>query len=335
MYSNLNEIKKAGLRAKDVIRQLLSFSRKSEHERKPVKIAPLIKESVKFLRSSIPSSIEIRQNISVFTDVISGDATQIHQVMLNLCTNAAHAMEEEGGIMEITLTNVQLDESEMKQHQDLKPGPHVILSVSDTGCGIEPEIKDRLFDPYFTTKEVGKGTGMGLAVVHGIVKNHEGAITFESEPGKGTTVHILFPAVKAVEKEITTEVPEALPRGNERILFIDDEPAIIKMSQQMLERLGYEYEAKTSPVEALELFQSDPDHFDMIITDMTMPQMTGEKLAEEILKTRPDIPIILCTGYSERMDEQKSKEKGIGALIMKPIVMSDIAKTVRQVLDRK
>lgn len=198
-HSHLEVIKNSGLRAKDVIRQLLSFSRKTEYKRNSVKIAPLIKESVKFLRSSIPSSIEIRQKISVFTDVIFGDPTQIHQVMINLCTNAAHAIEEEGGIMEISLTNVRLDESEVKQYQDLRPGPHVILSVSDTGSGIDPEIKDRIFDPYFTTKDIDKGTGMGLAVVHGIVKNHDGDISIESEPGKGTAVHVLFPAVEAVE----------------------------------------------------------------------------------------------------------------------------------------
>ncbi|HIJ54737.1 MAG TPA: PAS domain S-box protein [Deltaproteobacteria bacterium] len=334
-HSNMREIKKAGLRAKDVVRQLLSFSRKTEHERKPIRIAPLIKESVRFLRSSIPSSIEIRQNLSVQADAISGDPTQIHQVMINLCTNAAHAMEEEGGIMEISLTHVQLDESAVKQYQGLKPGPHVILSVSDTGSGIEPEIKDRLFDPYFTTKEVNKGTGMGLAVVHGIVKNHGGEISIESEPGKGTAVHVLFPAVEALEKEITVEAPEALPRGNERILLIDDESAIVKIGKQMLERLGYMCESKTSPVEAIELFQLDPTQFDLLITDMTMPHMNGKKLAEEILKIRPDIPIILCTGYSDKIDEEQTKEIGIRAYVMKPIVMVEIAKTIRQVLDGK
>ena len=334
-HSNLEEIKKAGLRAKDVIRQLLSFSRKAEHERKPVKIAPLIKESIKLIKSSFPSSIEIRQKISAVTDVISGDPFQIHQVMINLCTNAAHAMEEVGGILQISLTNKHLDETEVKQYQGLKAGPHVILTVSDTGYGIEPAIIDRLFDPYFTTKDVDKGTGLGLAVVHGIVKTHEGDISIESVPGEGTVIHVLFPAVEVGKKIIGTRAPGALPGKNERILFVDDEPAIIKMGEQMFERLGYRCESETSPVEALERFQSDPDRFDMIVTDMTMPQVTGEKLAEKILKIRPEMPIILCTGYSDKINEKKSKELGIKAFVMKPIVFQEIAETIRQILDAK
>jgi CheY-like chemotaxis protein len=255
--------------------------------------------------------------------------------MINLCTNALHAMAEAGGQMEINLTNRQLVETELNQYPDLNPGPHVVLSISDTGCGIDPEIRDRVFDPYFTTKDVDKGTGMGLAVVHGIVKNHEGAILIESEPGKGTTVHVLFPIVETVKEEIVPQPPAELPGGNERILFVDDESSITRMGQLMLQRLGYRCETKVSPTEALELFQSDPTRFDLVITDMAMPKMTGVRLAKEIIRIQPDIPIILSTGFGDEMAEEEAKALGIKAYIIKPMAMNELAKTIRSVLDLK
>ena len=243
-------------------------------------------------------------------------------------------MVESGGILEVTLTNVELDEKTVTQYPGLEPGTHIWLTVSDTGCGISPEHIDRIFDPFFTTKEVGKGTGMGLAIVHGIAKSHEGEVSVISKPGKGTAFNILFPVV---EREIIpeSEISEELPTGDERILFIDDEISIVKMGRQILERLGYKPEIRTNPVEALELFRSNPDRFDLVITDMTMPQMTGDKLAEEVMTIRPDMPVILCTGFSEIIDEEKARETGIKAFVMKPIVMSEIANTIRKVLDDK
>lgn len=330
---NLKEVRIASLRAKDVVRQLLSFARKTELEKKPTNIVSIVKESFKLLRASIPTSIEIRQNIAKDVDTILADPTQINQVLINLCTNADHAMPD-GGIIEIILNNVELDEANTAQHPDLHLGRYVNLTVTDTGHGIPQEVIDRIFDPYFTTKEVGKGTGMGLAVVHGIVKGHNGTITVESEAGKGTTFSILFPATEK-DAVIESEPTEKLPTGNERILIIDDEPSIVNMARQMLERLGYEVVTQMSSIEALELFCSKPDQFDLIITDMTMPSMTGDKLVKEILNIRPDMPTIISTGFSDKIDAEKVKEIGATEYVEKPVDMRSFAIKVRSVLDGK
>jgi PAS domain S-box-containing protein len=331
---NLDEVRKACMRAKDVVRQILSFSRKSEIEQKSISIASVVAESLKLSRASIPTSIEIRQNIANDVDDILGDPTQIHQVMINLSTNAAHAMENDGGILEVTVENTEVEEDTASQYPELNPGPHVHLGVSDTGDGIKPEVVGRVFDPYFTTKDVGKGTGMGLAVVHGIVKSHHGSISVESEPGKGATFKILFPAVKEKVGDEPKEAQE-LPTGNEKILFVDDEEPMVDLNQQRLERLGYNVIPKTDPLEALEFFRTNPYQIDLIISDMTMPHMTGDKLAQEILNIRPDMPIILCTGYSERMSEDRAQEIGIRKYIEKPIEKETLARSVREVLDVK
>jgi len=329
---NLDEIRIASLRAKDVVRQLLSFARKTEVKKKPTNIAGIIKETLKLMRSSIPTSIEIRQNIVKEIDTILADPTQINQVLINLCTNAAHAMIEDGGILEVTLKNIDVFENTATGYPDLKPGRYVNLIVSDTGHGISHEKMERIFDPYFTTKEVGKGSGMGLAVVHGIINGHDGTILVESKQGKGTTFSIFFPMIEA--QAITeSETLKELPSGNETILFVDDEESLIKMGRQILERLGYKVETRTSPIEALELFQSKPHAFDLIITDMAMPKMTGDKLANQVLKKRPDMPIILCTGFSETIDEKTAGEIGLAEYIEKPLNMSDFAFKVRKVLD--
>ncbi|MCJ7538650.1 MAG: response regulator, partial [Desulfobacterales bacterium] len=330
---NLKEVRTASLRAKDVVRQLLSFARKTTLEKKPTNIIPIVKESLKLLRSSIPTSIEIRQNMTKDADAILADPTQINQILMNLCTNASHAMPD-GGILEVSLKNVELDKDIAVLYPDLKPGQYVNLIVSDTGHGISQEEVDRIFDPYFTTKEIGKGTGLGLSVVHGIVKSHRGKISVDSEPKKGTTFSILFPVVEK-ERVVEAETVEKLPTGNERILFIDDEESMVYVGRNRLERLGYQVETKTSPVEALELFRANPDQFDLVITDMTMPQMTGDHLLEEVLKIRPDLPTIICSGFSEKIDEEKAKEIGIHQYIEKPFNRSDLAKLVRKVLDNK
>ena len=330
--NNLNEIRTASLRARDVVKQILAFSRISLQEMKPVRISPIITDSLKLLQASIPTTIEIHQNISSEPDTIRGDPKQIHQVLINLCTNAAHAMREKGGLLEVSLKNIEIDEGSAVHHHDLSPGKYVRLTVSDTGHGIEPKILERIFDPYFTTKGVGEGSGMGLSVVHGIVKSHSGDISVSSEPGKGTTFQVFFPYIESKPGpgiEITVEIP----RGNERILLVDDEKAMVDAIQPMIERLGYKVTARTSSIEALEAFRANPDRFDLVITDFTMPNMTGMELAKELLKLRSDILIILCTGYSEHINEEKAKGNGIRAFVMKPVVLNEISNTIRKVLD--
>jgi two-component system, cell cycle sensor histidine kinase and response regulator CckA len=249
---------------------------------------------------------------------------------MNLCTNAAHAMRPKGGILEITIVNTNL--TQPLPHPDLSPGEHIKLSVIDTGHGIPPEIQKRIFDPFFTTKVAGEGTGLGLSVVHGIVKSHQGAMTVYSEPGQGTTFNVYLPCVneKAV---LETEADLLLSFGKERILFIDDEKVIIDLGKQMLEHLGYAVEVFNSSLEALQAFQAHPDKFDLVITDQTMPEMTGGQLAREILSIRPDLPIILCTGFSESITAEKAKDIGVKEFVIKPLVIHELAKTIRRVLN--
>ena len=328
---NLKKVRDACFRAKDVVQQILSFSRRTESEQKPLRLAPIIEESMKLLRASIPTSIEIFQDVQTAADTILGDPTQIHQVLLNLCTNAAHAMDD-GGILGISLNDCPLDNGEKSQFPDVHPGRYVKLSVKDTGCGIAPEMMNRIFDPYFTTKDTGKGTGMGLAVVHGIVKGHRGVLSVKSKPGEGSTFDILFPVVdQEVLKE--PEMSQDLPSGHERILFVDDEDAMVALNRERLERLGYRVETRTDPFEALELFRAHPDRFDLVITDTTMPGMTGDGLAQELMKIKTDVPILLCTGYSDRIDKEKAGKMGIAGFAMKPIDTGELARTVRNLLD--
>ena len=329
----LKEIRTASMRAKDVVRHILSFARKTPAQRKPIQISTIIRDSLKLMRASIPTTIEIRQDIACTTEMIIADPTEINQILMNLCTNSVHALSEETGVLEVNLENEKL---KMKNEElGLEAGRYVKLTVKDSGEGIEPEIIDRVFDPYFTTKDVGKGTGMGLAVAYGIVKKHDGAIQVKSELGKGTLVEVLFPLIEKVVGPEVKEDPESLPTGTGRVLFVDDEASLTKMVQQMLERLGYEVVTKTNPKEALELFKSNPDRFDLVITDMAMPQMAGDRLAQELMQIRQDIPVILCTGHSARIDKDSAKALGIRAYTMKPLVMRDLAKTVRKVLDNK
>lgn len=331
-HANLEEIKTASLRAAGIVKQLLNFSRRTDMELKPIGAISVIKDALKFLRSTIPTTIEIRKHLPDTDVAIFADPTQINQVMMNLCINASQAMEQTGGNLTVNVEEVILDDNSARDYPDLRSGKHVKVTVSDTGSGIDPEIIGRIFDPYFTTKEVGKGSGMGLAVVHGIVKNYNGAISVASESGKGATFTILFPV--ATEKPVMeVKTPAEIPRGNETILFVDDEKSIVNVARKVLERLGYKVESKLNPVEALEQFQSKPDQFDLVITDMTMPQMTGVILSEKIMEIRPDIPVIICTGHSALIDKERAKRLGIAAYIMKPIIMTEIAKTIRKVLD--
>jgi CheY-like chemotaxis protein len=251
---------------------------------------------------------------------------------MNLCTNADYAMRQGGGVLYVSLSNVTLDFEATVKYPDLRPGSYLKLTVSDTGHGMPPEVLERIFDPYFTTKEKGVGTGLGLAVIHGIVSNMNGAISVDSQPGRGAAFSVFMPLTE-VKDTLESRVVEAVPMGNERILFVDDEEFIADLGQRMLERLGYDVIVRTSSIEALKAFKAQPDKFDLIITDMTMPQMTGEKLAQKLLEIRPDIPIILCTGFSALISENKAKEMGIKGFVMKPFVIQDLAKMIRRVLE--
>ena len=331
-HHNLNEIRTASIRARDIVRQILAFSRQSKQEKKPIRISRIMEDSILLLRSSIPTTIDLRLNILTKADIVKADPTQINQIILNLCTNAAHVMREKGGILEVNLIDMELDEEEVKRYHGLTPGTYVKISVKDTGQGMDPGILKNIFEPYFTTKEEGEGSGMGLAVVHGIVKNHGGDISVISEPGKGSIFEVFLPSIDA-ETDSSFEEPSRLAGGDERILLVDDEKAIVTALKPMLERLGYQVTVKTSGVEALDAFKAMPGDFDVVITDMTMPMMTGVDLAKALMQIHSDIPIILCTGFSDMINEDKARKIGISAFVMKPMVISEIAKTIRQVLD--
>ncbi len=330
-YNNLEEIQIASLRARDVVRQLLAFSRKTVEALKPMNLAPIVTEALKLIRSSIPTNIKIRKDILAEPFTVNADPTQVNQIIINLCTNASHAMQEEGGTLEVSLDNIELGENDLVNYHNLSAGNYMRLSVVDTGCGMTPKIMENIFDPFFTTKEVGQGTGMGLSVVHGIIKDHGGDITVLSESGKGTTFHILFPVVDWIlEPDIK---PSGLtPHGTEQILFVDDEKSIVLAAKHNLEDLGYTVVTETDPVHALEHFKENPRKFDLLITDTTMPGMTGDNLTKEVLKIRADLPVILCTGYSERISEKMAQKVGIKAFVMKPVVTHEMAKTIRKVL---
>ncbi len=328
----LDELFTAGKRARKLVKQILTFSRQGEQEQKPVQIQFITKEALKLLRASLPSTVEIRQNI-VSDFLVMCDSTQIHQVMMNLCTNAGQAMQETGGVLDIELVDVEIDSAFAAIHLDIEPGPYVQLTVSDTGHGMSQELLDQIFNPFFTTKKKGAGTGMGLSVVHGIVTSYGGSINVASELGKGTTFKLYFPANKSkVGGE--TKIEKSIPNGFERILFVDDEQALVKLGKHTLESLGYTVTTRHSSIDALALFKTSPTAFDLVITDMTMPNMTGDELAKKLMAIRPDIPIIVCTGFSTRITEKKIKSLGIRALVSKPILKSDIAETIRKVLDQ-
>jgi len=329
---NLEEIFKAANRARNLIQQILTFSRRSNRERKPLKVQSVIKETLDFLMIPMEKNIEIRQNIDKKCGYILADRTQIHQVIMNLCTNAYHSMQEKGGILEVSLNQVKLNPYDIIPYMNISPGSYLHLSVRDTGYGMKKSVMERIFDPFFTTKAPGKGTGMGLSVVHGIVKSYDGCITVYSEPEKGSIFHVYLPLMDTHETEITELSSEEPPTGDERILLVDDEEQVLNMLQKMLEQLGYQVKAFMSSPEAYQYFTDSPDSFDLVITDMTMPKMTGEELAKKIMIIRSDIPIILCTGFSEKMSEEKAKSLGIREFIMKPVIRGEIAKIIRHVL---
>jgi signal transduction histidine kinase/CheY-like chemotaxis protein len=333
-YHYLQEVHKAGLRAKDLVQQILTFSRKNDREHKPVQLSLLVKETVKFLRASLPATIDIRQRIPYDVGAVMADPTQMHQILINLCINAEYAMRETGGLLEIGADHIVASDVAVTSPRELRPGPYIRLTVRDTGHGIAPEIVERIFEPFFTTKGVGEGTGMGLAIVKSIVTRHGGMITVESTPGAGTTFAIYLPRIdQTAEREPQTEVP--VPYGQGRILFVDDDDALVRLWQSMLARLVYEVLVSSSSSEALKIFQTAPYSFDLVITDQTMPHMTGEVLAAELRRIRPDIPIVLCTGFSHSIQADKAQAIGIDAFLMKPLRAQELGLAVRQALAQR
>lgn len=331
---DIKEVLKASHRAKTLVKQILTFSRQADDQKILIKPAVIVKEAITLLRSSLPTTITIKQDIDENAGMILADPTQIHQIVMNLATNAFHAMEPKGGTLTISLQKNIFPENDLASGADLQPGTYVHLSIRDTGEGIAPEILDRIFDPFFTTKEVGKGTGLGLSMVYSIIKSCNGSITCDSKPGEGTNFRILFPAVEGhvLEEHGSTGLT---PHGREHILHIDDEEMLVELGQTIFERLGYQVTTTTSSFDALTKFESQPDTFDLIITDQTMPGMTGFDLAQRILKIRPRMPIILCTGYSTLISEDKARAAGIKGFAYKPLTKKEIGKLIRKVLDEE
>lgn len=327
--TKLDKVLQATYRAKELVQQILAFSRRTEQQKMPLQLGTIVKEAMIILRPSLPSTIEIKTQVASNAAILA-DPTQMHQVLMNLCTNAAHAMEENGGVLEVALADIE-------SPKGLQPGRYVQLSVRDSGHGIDPLIMESIFDPFFTTKEPGKGTGLGLSVVHGVVKSHGGAISVESAPGKGSTFSVLFPVMQNDCAPLQEADPIAAACGLERVLVVDDEPVLAEMVQQMLTELGYDAVCKTSALQALDIIRNQPVQkpFDLVITDMTMPRFTGVELARELSSLHPEIPIILMTGYSEKIDAEKAGKMGIASFLLKPINLNKMAATVRTVLDRR
>jgi PAS domain S-box-containing protein len=331
---NIGRLLMAAERAKDLVNQILAFSRRVDHDKKPIDLRLIVKEEIKLLRATMPKTIEIRQNIPNTAFTIFADTTQMHQVVMNLCTNAASAMGEKGGVLSISLSKEIFSTTDPTSDNPLTPGTYVKISISDTGPGIETDVINRIFEPFFTTKKVGEGTGLGLAVVYGIVKNHSGIVQVESIPGGGATFHVYIPFLENETRHMEILPEEGIARGKESILFIDDETDLIKLAKASLGRLGYQVTAISDSREALTLFQTHPDAFDLIITDMTMPHLPGSDLARAILKLRPEQSIILCTGYSSYIDAEKAARMGIKSFLLKPVSTKDLAAAVRKTLDK-
>ena len=331
LHDYLEQVLKACARAKDLVNQILTFGQKREKEIKPVNADLVVGEVVKLLRATLPSTIEILPGIKPKSHTVLADTTEMHQILMNLSTNAAHAMREKGGRLEICLDHLEVNEANARLYPDLNAGKYVALTVGDTGEGIEPKNLSRIFDPFFTTKERGKGTGLGLSVVYGIIREYGGTVAVRSERGKGSVFSVYLPAVEH-EFEPVQDAHTPIPGGKETILFVDDEEMISKIGKEMLEHLGYDVVSTTSSLNAVELFRADPTRFHLVITDLTMPHLTGIDLARELLEIRPEIPIILSTGYSELITEEDAKKMGIREFFMKPFSLQQMAEGIRKAL---
>jgi len=333
LASHLTQIQKAADRARDMVKQILTFSRRDTDTLSPVQAHIIVKEGLKLLRASIPTTIEIKESIDPACGTVLANPTQIHQILMNLCTNAYHAMRETGGIIGVSLIPLKISTQDFIEKIDLKPGSYLQLSVSDTGHGIPPAILDRIFEPYFTTKVKGEGTGMGLSVIHGIVKTMGGHISVYSELEKGTTFKVYLPVIKNSISSEDIVGDSAVMKGTERIMLVDDEASVRNVEKELLTSIGYHVEGFANPIEALEHFSSHPETYDLIITDMTMPKMTGDKLAQELMAVRSDIPVILCTGFSDLIGEESAKALGIKEFITKPIIIRSFSQKIRKILD--
>jgi PAS domain S-box-containing protein len=331
---SLGYIHKSVIRAKELVKQILTFSRKTEYERNPLSVSPIIKETARLLRAFFPTSINIIPTTEATSDTVLASPLEIQQILMNLGANAAHAMEEKGNTLEIGLTDIVFPPGSLAIPPGLIPGEYLQLTVQDNGVGMSPEVKVKIFEPFFTTRRAGKGTGMGLSVVYGIVKNLHGAITVESELGVGSTFRVYIPKI---EDTAITEgtAKNDTPRGAEKILFIDDEEFLTDWGKAALERLGYKVTAMNNSTEALNIFLSNPSQFDLVITDQTMPGVTGVQLSKRILEVRPDIPIVLCTGYSDHVSPEASSQIGIRQFLMNPSTRQELAQTIRNILDEK
>lgn len=333
IIEDLNKITSAGNNAKNLVKQILDFSRKADVQHIIFQPSSIIKEAINLLRASIPTSIDIEMDIDPKAGLIMADPTQINQIIMNLCTNAFHAMEKTGGKLTVSLKEVELLKKDFPSGTNAKPGLYIDLIVTDTGPGIAKNIKESIFDPYFTTKDFGKGTGMGLAIVHGIVKGYGGFITLDSKKNQGAKFHVFLPVVRKADHEVKEHNNPELPKGSEKILFIDDEKLLVELGRRMLDKMGYDVVTSQSSKDALKIFKKRYHEFDLVITDQTMPDMTGDNLSKELLKIRPDIPIILCTGYSSIITEDEAKKIGIKAFALKPLIHQDLGELVRKVLD--
>ncbi|WP_448872164.1 hybrid sensor histidine kinase/response regulator [Desulfobulbus propionicus] len=328
---HVQAIRRAGHRAKELVAQILAFSRQSANQRRNLLIGPVVKESCRLLRASLPATIDLRVSVADNVGMIFADPGQIQQVVMHLCTNAAQALENRTGVIEISLREAETGKAEQLRYHDLLPGRYVVLTVKDNGKGIPPEMLERIFDPFFTTREVGEGSGMGLAVIHGIIVSHDGVIDVTSEVGKGSAFTVFFPRVRE-ESESEAETAAAMPRGTETILFVDDEEDIVTMRTRMLTYLGYRVLPATSPEQALGYFTRGEEKIDLVITDHTMPRMTGLQLASEITTRFPDVPIILCSGYSEAVTLEEALDAGVRRFLAKPVDMRLLAIAIREIL---
>jgi len=332
-YDDASEIIIAAHRAKDLVNQILTFCRRKESELKPIRIDTIIREALKLLRSTIPTTVEIKTDIERVKERVLADTTQIHQIIMNLCTNASHAMENSGGVLEVSLRPQQVDPSIRADRRKKRERRYLELKVKDSGCGIPDDIINNIFDPYYTTKNLGAGTGLGLSVVQGIIKTCDGEIFVKSKPGTGTTFTLLFPAAETIQELDAENELRSIVGGNESILLVDDEPNILKVGERILKQLGYHVTAVSDGQEAYDFIRQDPEKFHLLITDTTMPKMDGVTLAREVLKIEPDFPIIICTGYSHLVTKEKCKEMGIKALIYKPLSLPATASEIRKILD--
>lgn len=336
--TSLSEVINASIRAKDLVGQILSFSRQSESELRPLQISTIVKEAMRLLQATLPASITINQKIHATQSIVVADATQIHQIVINLCTNAAHAMQSEGGELTVTLDEVEIEQplsnADSSDPSPLVSGPYVCLSIQDTGHGIPEDLVERIFDPYFTTKSKGVGTGLGLAVVRGIVQNHSGVIEVNSTPGQKTVFKVYLPRSDGFDIQNTQQL-NFLSKGNEKIMLVEDDEGLVELGAKLLTTLGYRVTAYTLPEKALEAFEQDPNRFDIVITDMIMPKLSGEQLVQKLFEIRTDIPIIVYTGFSNTISLARLKQLGVNAVLRKPITVNSLSQTIRRVLTER